>query len=133
MYKLSYIIILKKKGYESMEIEIINKRIAQLCKTRGVSYYRLAKDSNLSESVLFAIRKGKNLPSLDTLEKICNSLNITISDFFNNELFETQKNTKELYVSLWNNLLPSDKEKVLIYMYGLLHKEINEKDFENDL
>ena len=116
-----------------MEIEAISKRITELCKMRGISYYRLAKDSNLSESVLSAIRRKKNLPSLDTLEKICNALTVTMSDFFNSELFETHQNTKELYISLWNELLPVDKEKVLIYMHGLLHKEIHEEDFKNDL
>lgn len=116
-----------------MEIEAINKRISQLCKLRGMSYYRLAKDSNLSESVLSSIRREKNLPSLDTLEKICNAFNITMSEFFNCELLETQKITNELYISLWNELLPSDREKVLIYMHGLLHKEIKKEDFENDI
>lgn len=116
-----------------MEIEAINKRISQLCKIRGMSYYRLAKDSNLSESVLSSIRREKNLPSLDTLEKICNAFNITMSEFFNSELFETHKITNELYISLWNDLRPSDQEKVLIYMHGLLHKEIRKEDFKNDL
>lgn len=116
-----------------MEIEAINKRISQLCKMRGMSYYRLAKDSNLSESVLSSIRREKNLPSLDTLEKICNAFNITMSEFFNCELFETHKTSNELYVSLWNELSRSDKEKVIIYMHGLLHKEIHKEDFNNDI
>ena len=116
-----------------MEIEVINKRISQLCKMRGMSYYRLAKDSKLSESVLSSIRREKNLPSLDTLEKICNAFNITMSEFFNCEIFETHKITNELYVSLWNELPPSDQEKVLIYIHGLLHKEIRKEDFKNDL
>ena len=116
-----------------MEIEAINKRVAQLCKMRGISYYRLAKDSGLSESVLASIRREKNLPSLDTLEKICKAVNISMSDFFNSELFETCQHTKELYITLWQELSTNDKEKVLIYMHGLLHKEIHEKDFNNDL
>ena len=116
-----------------MEIEVINKRISQLCKMKGMSYYRLAKVSKLSESVLSSIRRKKNLPSLDTLEKICNAFNITMSEFFNSELFETCQNTKELYLSLWQELSANDKEKVLIYMYGLLHKEIRKEDFKNDL
>ena len=132
MYKLSYIIY-KRKGYESMEIEAINKRISQLCKIRGMSYYRLAKESGLSESVLSSIRRKNNLPSLDTLEKICKSVNITMSEFFNSELFETSKNSKELYIALWQELSIDDKEKVLIYMHGLLHKQIHEKDIKNDL
>ena len=116
-----------------MEIEAINKRISQLCKSRGMSYYRLAKKSGLSESVLSSIRRGKNLPSLDTLEKICKTINITMSEFFNSELFEMCQHTKKLYISLWQELSTKDKEKVLIYMYGLLHKEIPKKDFKNDL
>lgn len=116
-----------------MEIEAINKRIMQLCKMRKMSYYRLAKEGNLSESVLFAIRKQKNLPSLDTLEKICKATNITMSEFFNNELFDTKHKTKELYITLWHELSSADKEKVLIYMHGLLHKTITKEGLCNDL
>ena len=116
-----------------MEIEAINKRVTQLCKMRGISYYRLAKESGLSESVLSSIRRNKNLPSLDTLEKICKAVSITMSEFFNSELFETCQHTKELYITLWQELSANDKEKVLIYMHGLLHKEITKEDFNNDL
>lgn len=116
-----------------MEIEAINKRISQLCKIRGMSYYRLAKKSGLSESVLSSIRREKNLPSLDTLEKICKAVNITISEFFNSELFKTCQYTKKLYIALWQELPMDDKEKVLIYMHGLLHKQIHEEDIKNDL
>lgn len=116
-----------------MEIETINKRVSQLCKMRGISYYRLAKESGLSESVLSSIRRNKNLPSLDTLEKICKAVNITMSEFFNSELFETCQHAKKLYIALWQELSANDKEKVLIYMHGLLHKEITKEDFNNDL
>lgn len=116
-----------------MKIEAINKRISQLCKMREMSYYRLAKEGNLSESVLSAIRKEKNLPSLETLEKICKAINITMSEFFNSELFEINTKSKELYIALWQELSATDKEKVLIYMHGLLHKEITKEDFNDDL
>lgn len=114
-----------------MDIKLINERISQLCNQRNWSYYRLAKECGFEQANLKSIVKEKNMPSLYTLEKICNAFGITFSDFFDAEIFN-EGSSNPLYISLWRELLPEDKEKVLIYMFGLAGKEIP-REFENDV
>ena len=117
-----------------MDIHSINKRIAELCAKNDWSYYKLSKEAGFQQSTLKSITKEKNMPSLYTLSKICRAFGITISDFFNSELFVTaNKQLNDDFINLWNELSLTDKEKVMIYMHGLLHKEIKKEDVKNDI
>ena len=60
----------------------INEKIRKLLKQRGWSEYRLAKNSGLSESTITNIFKRNTVPSITTLEAICNGFGITLSQFF---------------------------------------------------
>ena len=66
------------------------------------------------------------------IKKICDAFQITLSQFFDCDLFDSKKDS-QLYIELWNKLHPSDQEKVLIYMRGLLHIEITKEDLKDDL
>lgn len=105
----------------NMDIEMISKRIQELCKKRGWSYYRLAKEVDFQQSSITSIIKGKNMPTIYTLDKICSALNITLSEFFQDDQTD---NVNQNFFCLWEQLPASDKEKVLIYIHGLLHKPI---------
>ena len=116
-----------------MDIKSIKLRISELCKQKGWSYYRLSKEAGFQQSTLKPILKEKNLPNLYTLEKICTALNISLSDFFKSDLFNCKIHSDDSYRQLWNQLPSGDKEKVLIYMYGLLRLEIPKEGLKNDL
>lgn len=116
-----------------MDIKSISKRLEQLCKERNWSYYRLAKEAGFQQSTLKSIIKEKNMPSLYTLSKICDAFNISVQDFFSSEVFNDSHNSNQQLLSLWSDLDRNDKEKVLIYMHGLLHKEIKEEDLKDEL
>ena len=50
--------------------------------------YRLEKESGLTHSALRYIFNEVNIDvKFSTIVKVCNALNITLSDFFNHELF----------------------------------------------
>ena len=115
-----------------MDVQAINARITQLCHEKGWSYYKLAKEAGFQQSTLKSITKEKNMPSLYTIVRICAAFNITISEFFDAEQFSSNPVSKQSFISLWNRLQPDDQERVLIYMHGLLHQNI-EKDFNNEL
>jgi transcriptional regulator with XRE-family HTH domain len=114
-----------------MDIKLISQRITKLCNQRNWSYYRLSKESGFEQSTLKSILKEKNMPSLYTLEKICKAFNIAISDFFDDEIFQKENKT-QFFLSLWKELDSNDKEKVLIYIAGLLKKDISE-EIRNEL
>lgn len=58
------------------------KRIRQLMDERGWSEYRLAKESNLSQSTISNIFRRDNAPTLPTLEAVCEAFGITLAQFF---------------------------------------------------
>lgn len=115
-----------------MDIHIISKRIIQLCGERRWSFYKLAKEAGFDQSTLTPILHEKNMPNLYTLSDICKAFDITLADFFSCQLFEGAVSTDN-FIELWKQLNKTEREKVLIYMYGLLHKEINEEEFKDGI
>ena len=63
-------------------------RVSQLLTEKNISKYRLEKESGLTHSALRYIFNEVNIDvKFSTIVKVCNALNITLSDFFNHELF----------------------------------------------
>lgn len=115
-----------------MDKHSIPNRITELCQQRGWSYYKLAQKAGFQQANLNSILKGKNLPTLYTISKICEALDISLSDFFKSSFFDNTLVSTTQYQKLWDSLSNSDKEKVLIYMHGLTHT-IPKEDFKNDI
>lgn len=91
----------------------VHKRIRELMEEKQWSEYRLAKMSGLSQSAISNLFKRNTLPSIPTLEAICNGLNITLSQFFAEEnLVELTPEQKEMF-DRWMTL--SDQQKQVLY------------------
>lgn len=60
----------------------VHERIENLMKQRDMSYYRLVQLTGLSQSTLNNMKTRGSLPSLYTLEQICQGLQISLSQFF---------------------------------------------------
>ncbi len=91
-------------------------RLRQLMQERGWSEYRLAKECGLSESTLANIFRRNTLPSISTLESICNGFGITLSQFFTeNETVELTPQLKEVF-DCWVCLTPEQKDAVIHIM-----------------
>lgn len=89
-----------------------HERLRQLLAERGWSVYRLAVNCGLSESTLANIFKRNTVPSVATLESICNGFGITLSQFFaENEMVELTPELKELFDN-WVNLTREQKSAV---------------------
>lgn len=88
-------------------------RLRGLLNERGWTEYRLAKECGLSESTLANIFRRNTLPSIGTLEAICQGFGITISQFFaEGDMVEMTPEMKELFDS-WVSLTAQQKEAVL--------------------
>lgn len=68
--------------------EAVVKRINGLCKKRLISINRLATLSGMNPSTLKNIIYGltKNT-GIETVAKICSGLNISVADFFDDDVF----------------------------------------------
>ena len=76
-----------------MEVQKAFKiRIKQLCNERNLSINKLATLSGIEPSTLSSIVNGKSKnPKMETVINICAGLNMRLSDFFNDEIFEDIK------------------------------------------
>ncbi len=76
----------------------IHERLQRLLEERGWTEYRLAKESDLSESTIAHIFRRNATPSFSTLESICSGLGITLSQFFAEyDMVELSPELKELF------------------------------------
>ena len=85
------------------------KRITQLRDERGWSNYRLAKEACISQTTLRNLYSRNTLPSIPTLEALCNGLGITLSQFFADGKEPVELSDEQIeMLNMWNTL---DKEK----------------------
>ena len=84
-------------------------RLRKLLEERGWTEYRLAKKCGLSESTIANIFRRNTIPSITTLEAICNGFGITLSQFFaEGDMVEMTPELKELFDN-WVNLTSEQK------------------------
>jgi len=63
-------------------------RVQQLCDEKGITINKLATQAGISRSVMGNwITRGIAEPSLSTVKKICDGLDISVIDFFACDLF----------------------------------------------
>lgn len=68
--------------------EATRLRILDLCKEYNITVNRLATISGITQSTLNNIVSCRNKSAtLSTIKKLCDGLDITIQDFFANDLF----------------------------------------------
>ena len=89
------------------------QRIDDIMKERGWSYYKLSIESGLSYSTITNIYRRNTVPSITTLEAICNAFGITLSQFFAEEddFVQLSPEQKEMFDN-WLCLSESQKKIV---------------------
>ncbi len=69
--------------------EALRVRILQLCNEREISINKLCTISGITQSTVNNIVSGRNnTATVATIQKICDGLEITITDFFSSDLFQ---------------------------------------------
>lgn len=71
------------------EVNAIGLKVLMECKKRKIKPYRLAKDSNILQTTMNQIVNSKEInPTFETLKKLCNGLNMTLEEFFSDDVFK---------------------------------------------
>ena len=65
-----------------MEVSDIHKRLMQLLKERNMTKYRLAAKMGIRPTAIYNMFSRKTMPKLEFIEHICQTLDITLSEFF---------------------------------------------------
>lgn len=69
--------------------EAVKERIIELCKENDLTVNKLSTISGITQSTLNNITSGRNnSTTISTIKKICDGLEIEITDFFNSDLFK---------------------------------------------
>lgn len=99
------------------------ERIEYFLQLKHWTLYRLAKESGLPYSSLNNLFHRNTCPTIPTLSKICNGLQITLGDFFNDVTPTTPHSSlTEEQQSLLNQievLSKKDRELLQAYLKGL--------------
>lgn len=70
--------------------EAIGKRILNLCKERDITPNKLGTLSGVEPSTITSIFYGKSKnPGIVTIKALCDGLEISLFDFFNDDLFKS--------------------------------------------
>ncbi|MFS0708959.1 helix-turn-helix domain-containing protein [Kocuria palustris] len=87
----------------------MGKKIKKLREQANMSGRLLAEKTNLDPSQISKIEKGVSKPSIDALERICQVLNISLSEFFadasNGKSAEYQE-----FIETMNDLTPMQRK-----------------------
>ena len=78
------------------QLEYIKNKIKTIRTKKGISQMELSLRSNLSQSFIVNVEKGKKQPSVLTLIRIAEALEVNPQDFFPESInLDTKEHTKE--------------------------------------
>lgn len=121
VYRYNVDIIDQRRGVYYLRVEeYIPLRITELCEKRGYTKYRLSQLTDMSQTALANIINQKSIPTVVTLERICEAFGITLAQFFVEDggrlnLTEEQNEILEI----WDGLETKEREIFLSFIRSL--------------
>ena len=117
------------KGIDPEELEVIPAlppedyiadNIIALCKKRDMSKYRLSQLTGISQSSIGKIIAKESLPTMPTVEKICDALGVTMAQFFAGmDVPVSLSESQQEVLNIWNNLDEKEQNVVIQMLRGL--------------
>lgn len=101
-----------------MDIDVI-KRIKDLTAERGWTEYRLVKESGIAASTISNIFHRNTLPNIFTLEALCDTFGITLSQFFSNDVMIYPSEDQEAILLEWSYLNTNQRERLLYFLRSM--------------
>ena len=98
-------------------------RLRKMRKAKKFSIYRLHEITGLSQGHISELEKGKNQPTIETLQRLLSPMGISLSEFFNedNEISYLNEREKELVATF--RAMPGESAE----LYFQLGKKLNQK------
>ena len=121
VYRYNGSIIDRRRGVHYLRAEeYIPLRIAELCEKRGYTKYRLSQLTDMSQTALANILNKRSMPTVATLERICDAFDITLAQFFteNSGRLNLTEDQNEI-LEIWDGLEPKEKEILMTFIRSL--------------
>jgi transcriptional regulator with XRE-family HTH domain len=106
-----------------MKEDDVLPRIRELCRRKGWSVYKLAQESGINYSTLNNIFRRNNVPTISTLIKLTDGLEISLSAFFSDDT-PAYTDKQKLLMQRYNDLPREDKKLLEAYLNGLEKREV---------
>ena len=100
----------------------IGAKIKELRSEKGFTRYRLSELSGVSQTHISDIERGVKIPTIETISKLLEPLEISLGEFFasNNKLYDLNQ-TEQTVMHLFRKL-PDESKDVVIQLLELLSK-----------
>lgn len=96
----------------------VGKRIRELRERYKISQCELARLANIGQSTLSDIERGIKQPTIITIENICRAFNMSLSEFFNEDIVEISPEVREL-LKHTSKLSPEQIKKLSEFLSSL--------------
>lgn len=113
-----------QKQYEQQNIKLIDN-LKEICQIQGMTYYALARKADLAMSTVYAVMDKKTVPNVSTLLALCDALEISIVELFNDENV-VELSEKEKSIVRCIRSLPQQKKQWLYMAIELLEQSESE-------
>ena len=95
-------------------VDFIGPRVKELCDKQQITTYRLSQMTGVTQTVLSRIMNRKNIPTIQTLEKICSALNISLAQFFAKDESQPDLTAEQReIIETWNGLNPEERDRLI--------------------
>ena len=91
----------------------IIERLNIIIKRNGWTKYRLSKESKIPESTLSNIFHRGTVPTIATLQAICDTMNISLAEFFSDEELVVMTDELREFYDEWKCLSPEKKRHLI--------------------
>lgn len=88
---------------------------------RNWSEYQLAIKAGLPQSTISSWYRKNMMPSLTSLEKICNAFDITLSQFFSSSSLTELTYEQKILFDKWDLLTPEQKAAILHLLDSIIN------------
>ena len=100
--------------------DYIADNIIALCKKRDMSKYRLSQLTGISQSSIGKIIAKESLPTMPTVEKICDALGVTMAQFFaGKDVPVNLSESQQEVLKIWDDLDEKEQAVVMSMLRGL--------------
>ena len=107
-----------------MDEGYVVRKIEQLCKENGWSYYHLSMESGIPHSTLHNILHRSTVPSVPSIMRICDAFNISMAQFFNEGSTADYLSEPEIHLlETYRSFNKIEKELTDTYIQGILDRK----------
>lgn len=103
----------------------IGKRLKDVRDRKKISIYKLSQESQVSESHIRNLERGIKSATVETLEMLVTHLNMTMSEFFNENNDISYLTPKEKVLLEYFRTLPTETSDIVIEFCEKLYKNNN--------